>query len=434
MWTESGAQIDEVVANSRTVPPASVVQPLYANIPFSNLRYPHVDAQENVTFIADDPAYSSKVHHHGIYRSLSRTEELRSLVRAGESFVPGTTARFQFIRGLQVDGADFVFNATDAEHGRGLYFWSNGSVQTIARSRTTTLPGVGRALTDVEYGALSNGRVLYNARAGNENLLVLHELKTGQVRVLCRSGVDIPQRTGEKFKYFSPQNWLDPANIIFRGANVEDPHAERLQNEGHRGIYGWFGIDWRQKEKTLETARLTTLADATTRVPGLHEEVRYIDFRSAPIRDGMVGFVATAMRAPNSTLSGVYYCDISGADRQVRPIVDTETSLAGLFPGPFTRFGIYCSVFDKSVVFVGYGEKDYVGVFLYRIDRDELFLMCDNRTAVENKHVIDFEIAGDFLVRNRFAVTAQLNDGSYGVYLATIPPWSFKRMKSGANH
>ena len=50
--------------------------------------------------------------------------------------------------------------------------------------------------------------------------------------------------------------------------------------------------------------------------------------------------------------------------------------------------------------------------------------------SVDGKQIADFEIAGDFLVRNRFAVTAHFRDRSSGVYLATIPPRSFKRMNA----
>lgn len=422
VWTESGAKIDEVVANDKTAPPPNLMQPLLINAPFSNFRYPHVDAHENVTFIADDPVFHDKALHHGIYRSIAATEELRPLVRQGEA-PPGVTFRFDWFRGLQVDGADFVFNATDNERGRGLYYWSDGAIRMIARTRTTTLPGVGQALTNVEYGAVSGERVLYNARAGRENLLVLHELKTGQNRVICRSGIDIPRRTGEQFRYFSPQNWLDRSNIVFRAANVDDPHKKSFDGAGRRGLYAWLAVDWRRSDPAFDTAGLVTLADGSTTVPLLGPTARFTDFRSAPIRDGLVAFVAGG-----ADFNGIYYSNIVGADRSVHPVVDSESALEGLFAGRFERFGIFCTVFDKSIVFVGYANGGYVGVFLYRTDRDELFLLCDNRTRIENKQVEDFEIAGDFLVRNRFAVTANFADQTSGVYLATIPPRSFKRL------
>jgi hypothetical protein len=61
-------------------------------------------------------------------------------------------------------------------------------------------------------------------------------------------------------------------------------------------------------------------------------------------------------------------------------------------------------------------------------NRGELFSLSDNRQPLEEKKITEFEIAGDFLVGNRFAVTATFDDGSSGVYLATIPKASFRRM------
>ncbi len=182
------------------MPPPGVLQPLLAKVPFSNFRYPHVDENENVTFIADDPVYNGKAARHGIYRSIARTGELQPLVRQGETLVPGTSVALDWFRGLQMDGPDFVFNATDKAGERGLYYWTKGALRTIARSHQTLLPGAAQTMTDVEYGALAHGHILYNARAGNENLLVLYSLGDDRARVLSRSEAPIPGRSGEAFR------------------------------------------------------------------------------------------------------------------------------------------------------------------------------------------------------------------------------------------
>lgn len=419
IWTDTGAEIDERVSDTQTLAPVNLMQPALAQVPFSNFRYPHVDAQIDVTFIADDPVYGGSAHH-GVFRSVAKTGELVPLMRKGDP-VPGmASARFTWFRGLQVDGTDFVINANDSEHGRGLYHYSNGNVTLLARTGTTLLPGVGRPLTLIEYGALSHGRVLYNAMAGKENLLVLHDLKSGQATVICRTGTPIPGKAGETFGYFSHQNWLDGSNIVFRAA-VGDPESDNGSNL--RGVYGWFGINWSKAGKELDPSRLVAIADSKMAVPSLEKGTFFNDFRSAPIRDGLIGFVAGG---PNS--SGVYYCSVAAKPGSLHPIVDTETSLKGLFEGNFTSFEIWCSVFDKSVVFVGHAGNGYAGVFLYRADKDELFLLTDNRQPLEGKQVANFEIAGDFLTNNRFAVTAHYKDKTSGVYLATIPKHAFKRM------
>ena len=55
-------------------------------------------------------------------------------------------------------------------------------------------------------------------------------------------------------------------------------------------------------------------------------------------------------------------------------------------------------------------------------------MLAGNRTPLDGKAVKGFEIAGHFLVRNRFAITANFEDGRSGVYLATIPAEGFTRM------
>ena len=157
-------------------------------------------------------------------------------------------------------------------------------------------------------------------------------------------------------------------------------------------------------------------------------EANFDDFRSAPSKDGLLAFVGGG-----PGFNGVYYRDLNDPNAAIQPVVDTESKLEGLFPGRFKHFGIFPAVFDKSIVFVGYADAGYVGVFLYRTDRDELFLLTDNRTPVGEKKIKDFEIAGHFLVRNRFAVSIEFEDGSYGVYMATIPKRSFKRMVGSTN-
>jgi hypothetical protein len=147
LWTETGARLDETIADTTTAAPATALQPLLTQVPFSSFRYPHVDAEENVTFIADDPAFGSR-RHHGIYRSFAATGELQPLVRIGEATVPGTATPLRWLRGLQMEGSDFVFNATDAERKRGLYHWSNGNLRLIARTGTTKLPGVADELNE----------------------------------------------------------------------------------------------------------------------------------------------------------------------------------------------------------------------------------------------------------------------------------------------
>ncbi len=79
------------------------------------------------------------------------------------------------------------------------------------------------------------------------------------------------------------------------------------------------------------------------------------------------------------------------------------------------------------MVFTG-KSGSFAGVFLDKTSADALFVLADNWTPIEGKAVKGFEIAGHFLVRNRIALTANFEDGTSGVSLATVPAEGFVRM------
>jgi hypothetical protein len=449
-WVPANAEIDEVVADTTITPPRHpAVLPLGTPIPFHIFRYPHVNDVEDVTFIADDLA--RKREQHGVYRSFAATHELKPLVVKGLPIEAHSTAKFNFVSGLQMDGDDYVFTGYLTEGGPGLFYWSNDKIITVARTGHTILPDQTAPLLEVGYGAPKNGRILYQAGDGAGTALVLFDVKSRAHRVLLRTGAPIPGRDGARFRYISPQNWMDETSIVFRAARVTNPHdaAGRKQwywfEDYHAflakfesstkispnvGVYGWFGIDW-NNPNAFDLTNLVTVADWTT--PASSDGGTFTYFGSAPVDGGLVGFMGEVHRTSGSSM-GIYCTYVRPNSTPVfRNIVDTDTEVESLFKGPFTGFNKWVAVQDGSVVFIGYAEggKKYAGVFLYKPELDELFLLCDNRDPIDGKAVKGFEIGTNLLVRNRFAITIHFQDGSSGVYLATIPPNSFKRMTTG---
>ncbi len=380
-WVETGAVIDTVVADTATAAPANPLAPLAAPVPFQGFRYPHVDDAENVTFIADDPVYApagASKGQHGIFRSFAADGHLQTLV-SQDDLIPGTDGKFTLIRGLQPDehGADLVFNATGDSHvGEGFYLWSGGKVTTVARSGTTVLPGDAAPLSAVAWGALHAGRVLYVAdNAARRPVLVLHDVKTGADRVLLRDGDPVPGHPGEAFHYLAHQDWLGASSVVFRAGTMDHDAADPIgkKKPGRSGLYGWFNVRW-DDPATLDPARLVTLADTDTPLPGFDGE-RFTDFRSAPVQEGLVAF-----EAGGDAGKGMYFSRDGGP---VRAIVDSETKLPGLFRGKFQEFGIWTAVVKNGVVFTAQAAGGFVGVFLYRADQDMLYVLADNRAPLE---------------------------------------------------
>ncbi len=418
-WVETGAAIDTVVADTATNAPADRLAPLAAPVPFKEFRYPLVDDAQNVTFIADDPVYGPKEGQHGIFRSFAADGQLRTLISQADP-IPGTDQAFSILRGLQPDerGEDFVFNATGA-HDRGLFLWSGGKVTAIARMGVTVLPGDAAPLSDVHWGALHAGRILYVAEdAAKRHVLVLHDVTTGAVRVLLRDGDPVPGHADETIHYIAHQNWLDATSVVFRAGTVDEDAAVASDKtgRGRSGVYGWFNVRW-DDPATLDPARLVTLADTDTAMPAFGDE-RFGEFYSTPVRGGLVAFEANGAKG-----RGLYYSRDGGP---VRAIVDNETKLPGLFRGKFRSFGVWPAAVANGVVFTAQAEG-FAGVFLYRADQDKLYLLADNRAPLEGKHINGFEIGSRPIVGNRFALTANFGGGGFGVYLATVPAHAFRR-------
>ena len=420
---ETGTTIDTVVADNRTVPLANPLLPLRAPVPFKGFRYPLVDEAENVLFITDDATVGQQGQHHGIYRSEAADQTLHAVVLPTDK-IPGTSYPFECLRGIQPAerGSDFVFNATSEHGGRGLFVWSAGTVTQVARTGDTLLPGETTPLSDVHWGALNGGRVLYVAATGKpgQPVLVLHDLQSGTDRVLLRGGDAIPGHPGETFQYVAHQNWLDDHSVVFR-AGAADPYrptTTKAHDERH-GLYGWFNVRW-DDPATLDPARLVTIADTDTPRPEARQGERFTDFRSAPVHGGL-----TAFEAPGAT-RGIYLSQ-NGAGPMVA--VDSETEMPGLFKGKFHSFGEWPAAVDHGVVFTAAAEG-FAGVFLYRADQDMLYVLADNRAPLEGKQITEFEIGSSPMAGNRVAVTVEFKDESTGVYLATIPARAYKRIKA----
>ncbi len=426
-WVETGAKIDEVVAESGMLAPTSALRPLAAEIPFVAFRYPHVDEQQNVTFIADDPAYSDGGENHGIYRSLAAGGDLIALVRAGETEVPGAGgARFTYVRGLQTEGVRterMVFHSGDTGGEWGWYRWEDDAMRTIVRTGETVLPGESGPVTEVGYGNVRGDFVLVEAETDGVETLALFDSESGMIRSLLRADgtVAMPGQPGATFRYLSPQNWLDGRDVVFRGARVENPHQGSSRARGDRGIYGWFDVGL-GNPAAFDPAELVRIADWSTEVP-LMPDANFTDLDSAPVDEGLVGFAGSG-----AGFRGVYFYDARAPEPELRVIADTRTGIDSCFPGAFTSFGMYTTVTERRIVFLGYAG-DFVGVFCYQVDQDALYLLADNRSPLEGKTIEDFELSGRFFSGGRFAVTAMFSDDSSGVYLASIPEDSLKLMR-----
>ena len=111
--------------------------------------------------------------------------------------------------------------------------------------------------------------------------------------------------------------------------------------------------------------------------------------------------------------SGLYYV---GRDGQPRLVADTNTRIPELFDGNFTRFDKWAANCAPWVIFIAEAGS-YRGLFAMHMERNELFLLLDNRTELGGKTVSNFELGSRPKLGDNMVMAIEFTDGSSGVYL-----------------
>jgi hypothetical protein len=111
--------------------------------------------------------------------------------------------------------------------------------------------------------------------------------------------------------------------------------------------------------------------------------------------------------------SGLYYV---GRDGKPRLVADTNTRIPDLFDGTFTRFDKWAANCAPWVLFIAEAGS-YRGLFAMHMDRNELFLLLDNRTELGGKMVSDVELSSSPKLGESIVMAIEFVDQSSGVYL-----------------
>ena len=417
-WAFDNSRADVAVADTAT---EIYVERLDRNIPFSNFRYPQVAPNGDIAFITDDPLkFGSdwELQLHGAYLSPASGEGLVPIVEIKKQLADSLELEPVYIRGLQADGNQYVFQAIFDYGIYAIVYWSR---VTGIRLITNPDPDSPNYNPWTGYADVSGELVLYNARDSEQkNALFLHHLGRNETRKLLTVDTPIPLGGRRSFHRISPQNWIDGDRIVFRAAWEDDSyktHAPYPEDDGSgasRGIYGWEGVDFDRPE-TTSVDNLVKYLDGTEAVP-LGDGERFCYIASAPVSGDLIAF------------SGGWYGrygihTLQNGELQV--VVDTKTEIPSLFSGPFTHFKKWISTLPGHVAFIGEAESGaYRGIFLYDIENDTLHRLYDNRQTLEGKSIASFEIGSNLLLGDQFAAMVRFRDQSSGIYL-------FRRGKTG---
>ena len=372
--------------------------PLPIPTAFDNFRYPFIQPDRSVIFIANDhlapPDHRGRA---GIYHSAA-DGKITALVSAGDQVAnaPGHVATLD---GLKMDGGRMVFRV-DLDSGvRGVALWEQGVITLLA---STAGP---EAFTEIGYPDISGDNVVFVAKDAfnRQNLYAVDLAAPGRrPMVLVTNGSPMPGTKDKTFLSFGFQQMADGADSVFRGFSVPDRSViwrEGPQSDAVGGVY---------RKSTLRDDPPVRLLDTSTPLPGGLPGETFTELQNALPCDGSVV-------VPNwsSSRSGIYLLRPEGT---VSVVADTTTEIPELFTGPFRGFNKWVANCHPWVLFRGYAD-DYAGLFALHTGRNELSLLIDSRLKLDGKEIHDFEIGVTPKVDDEVVVMVEFKDGSSGVYI-----------------
>lgn len=376
---------------------SGALAPLPVPTKLSNFRYPFLQEDGSVIFIANDHLKPAKKEgREGVFK-IEANDRVSSLTSAGEGFV-NSPDKVAGVWGLRVAGGRAVFRA-DLESGQaGIALWESGRTYLLASS------GGPEGWDDFGYPDISQSVVVFSAaRKDTGKSLFAVDLASADrtPAAVVPNGTPMPDTEGLKFEHFSEQQAADGKDAVFRA--YSDNYFLRESEPKAAGAYRKeaFGKDAPKK-----------IVDMQTQVPGAPAGKTFsYHLDSAVPRNGY-----TVIVNETDGLQGIY---LASPDGKIALIADTNTAIPELFEGTFTGFSKWVSNCHPWALFIG-GAANYVGLFAMNTDSDELYLLADSRMNFDGKKIAGAEVSNAAKVGDKVALMLEFTDGSTGVYVATF--------------
>ena len=365
---------------------------------FDNFRYPFLQNDESVVFIANDHARSNDgIGREGIFR-IAKNGEVTKLAEVGDYF-SGTGLRLTGVSGLRVDNGRAVFRCGADDGSEGVALWDDGSLLLLAQT------GGESGLGNIGYpGFAGNTVTFYAEEAGDKSAIYAVDLALfprGPRKAVDTSMI-MPGSKSVLFGSFGFQQEAEDGFAVFRGFAVGARELLQRTGSSDQALGGVFRRNIRgggEPEKIIDTLEP---------LPGGPPGATFAELRNAIPRDGTV-------LVPSSTRdhSGLYYV---GRDGKPRLVADTSTRIPDLFDGTFTGFDKWAANCAPWVLFIAEAGS-YRGLFAMHMERNELFLLLDNRTELGGKMVSDVELSSSPKLGESIVMAIEFADESSGVYL-----------------
>ena len=392
VWAPAEMLTAEELASSGALAPLPVPTKL------SNFRYPFLQDDGSVVFIANDHLKPEGAEGRaGIFR-IESNDRFTALTSAGEG-VANSGGKVVSVIGLKVEGGRAVFGVNLDNGEEGIALWENGRTLLLASS------GGPEPFTNLGYPDLSGEIAVFSAsKGGAPRSLFVVDLQSGdrRPREIVPNGTAIPETEGLKFLSFANSQFADGTAAVFRAYSYD---RDELPTGSAPRLGGVYRIGAEEGDKPQK------IVDRNTPLPGAPSGYTFDHLESALPRNGY-----TAIVNRTRFLQGVY---IASPDGKVDVIADTNTAIPDLFSGTFTSFSKWVSNCAPWILFIAKAEN-YGGLFALNIDTQELYLLADSRMDFDGKKIVDAEISNSAKIGEKVALMLQFNDGTSGVYLATF--------------
>lgn len=374
-----------------------VLVPIPIPTKLANLRYPFLQEDGSVVFIANDHVKPrNEEGRAGIFK-FAPNGEVTTITTAGEAFA-NSSAKVKGVYALKVEGGRAVFSVMLENGGEGIALWENSKVYLLVST------GGAEGLSDFGNPDVSKDMVVFSAKSKNSgrSLYAVNLQNTERTPVaIVPNGLAIPGQAGLTFDKFASSQFADGKEAVFRAY----AHKSFL-NESDNKYAGVFRVSAFQPEAPKK------IVDSNTPIPGATQGMTFGHYQESAIpADG-----STIIVNQRTGLKGIYR---AAPDGKVERLLDTTITIPDLFQGPFTDFNKWVCNTPPWVLFIGRAAK-YSGIFAMNWETQELYLLADSRMDFDGKKIKDAEISNAAKVDNRVALMLNFEDGSSGVYVATF--------------
>ena len=392
VWAPAQMVSAEELASSGALAPVAIPTKL------SNFRYPFLQDDGSVIFIANDHLKPTDADGRAGIFKIEANDRVSTLASAGDGFA-NSDAKVAGIWGLKVEGGRAVFRAVLENGGSGIALWEDGRLTLLASDQSP------EGMSDFGYPDLSEDIVVFSAKPKDSGRsLYAVSLRSADRRpvAVVPNGTPIPGTDGLSFGAFADSQFADGTDAVFR-AYSEEFIPFRGPGPRYSGVF---------RKSTLSTNPPTKIIDLATSLPGSPEGMTFNHYiESAIPRDRR-----TAIVNQSGDLHGIYLVPPNGKPELV---VDSNTQIPDLFKGPFTWFSKWVYNNPPWLLFLARAEN-YLGLFAFNTEEEALYLLADSRMNFDGKKIVGAEISNAAKIGEKVALMLEFGDGTSGVYIATF--------------